>query len=250
MKRELRHMVKLIDFNIFFKKQQILHDLSATFRSNDITAIIGPSGCGKTTMLRSINRTAELQQDFHTCGQILLDNEDIYSYTDPAVIRRQIGMVLQKPVAFPLSIKENILFGPRYYGTRNKSELDELTETTLTKVGLWNEVKDKLNSPAKELSGGQLQRLSIGRMLAVNPRVLLLDEPCSSLDIKATRMIEELLLNLKKQLTIIIVTHNLTQAKRIATETVFMSDGRIIEASSTEELFENPRHLETQEFLA
>lgn len=242
-------MIELVAFDVFYNKQQILYSISAGFRSNSITAIIGPSGCGKTTVLKAINRMAELQQGFFCKGKILLAGKDIYSYADPAAIRQEIGLVLQKPVAFPLSIKENILFGPRYYGKHTRLELEAITETTLTKVGLWNEVKDKLNSPANELSGGQLQRLSIGRVLAVNPKVLLLDEPCSSLDIRSTRAIEELLLDLKKQLTIIIVTHNLTQAKRVATDTVFMTDGRVIEANRTGEIFANPQQVETKEFM-
>lgn len=243
-------MVDLLAFNAFFYQQHILQGLSVTFRRNTISAIIGPSGSGKTTLLRSINRTAELQPGFSRNGNIFVDQKDIYSVFDPAPIRKKVGMVLQKPLAFPLSVQENLLFGPRYYGMSDKRELAETTETILRKVVLWNEVKDKLNSPANQLSGGQLQRLSIGRALAANPQVLLLDEPCSSLDVQATRMIEELLLNLRSQLTIIIVTHNLAQAKRLASETIFMAAGKIIETGATQQLFANPQSPETQEFLA
>ncbi|MBP2627478.1 MAG: phosphate transporter ATP-binding protein, PhoT family [Firmicutes bacterium] len=242
-------MIEVLEFDAFFKQKQILYCLSATFHSNCITALIGPSGCGKTTLLKSINRTAELNQGFHSKGKIIMDNTNVYSCKDSAVVRRQIGMVMQKPLALPLSIKENILFGPRYYGMQDKTELEDLAENTLRKVGLWQEVKDKVNSSASELSGGQLQRLSIARSLAICPKTLLLDEPCSSLDMKSTRAIEELLLTLSTQLTIIIVTHNVAQAKRIAAETMFMSEGKIIECGITQHIFEKPQHPLTQEFI-
>jgi len=250
MEREWHSMIKIKEFTAFYAKKQVLHNITANFNRKDITALIGPSGCGKTTLLKSINRTAELQQEFRAAGSILLDDQDVYQFNDPAAVRRQAGMVLQKPIALPLSIKENILFGPRYYGVRDKVELDTVVTTTLTKVGLWNEVKDKLNSPASELSGGQLQRLSIGRILAVDPRVLLLDEPCSSLDIKSTQLIEKLLVELREHVTIVIVTHNLMQAKRLADQTIFMSAGRIIEYNATALLLEQPQNQITQEFLA
>lgn len=242
-------MIELKNFSAFYSKKQALYDITANFANKAITALIGPSGCGKTTLLKSINRTAELVKGFQSSGSILLEGQNVYDVNDPGTVRRQIGMVLQKPIALPLSIRENILFGPRYYGVTNKSELDTVVTITLNKVGLWNEVKDKLNSPAAELSGGQLQRLSIGRILAISPKVLLLDEPCSSLDIKSTRLIEDLLIELSLQLTIIIVTHNLTQAKRVAGQTIFMSEGRIIEQNNTLQLFEQPQNQLTQEFL-
>lgn len=243
-------MIELQAFDAFFKEKQILHSVSAVFPSNCITALIGPSGSGKTTLLKSINRTAELQPNFHIKGKIFLDDMDLYGCKEPAVVRQKIGMVMQKPLALPLSIKENVIFGPRYYGVKGKGELEELAESTLKKVGLWQEVKDKINSAASELSGGQLQRLSIARSLAISPKTLLLDEPCSSLDMKSTRAIEELLLTLSRELTIIIVTHNVAQGKRIAGEMMFMSDGKMIERGVTQEFFENPQHLLTQEFLA
>lgn len=242
-------MIDIKEFAAFYGKKQVLYNITANFAGTDITALIGPSGCGKTTLLKSINRTAELALDFSASGSIRLDGQEVYAVKDPAAVRRQAGMVVQKPIALPLSIRENILFGPKYYGVRNKDELETVVTTTLRKVGLWNEVKDKLHSPASELSGGQLQRLSIGRVLAVNPKVLLLDEPCSSLDIKSTRLIEDLLLELSSQLTILIVTHNLAQAKRVADQTIFMSEGQIIEHTATLQLFEQPQNLLTQEFL-
>ena len=243
-------MINIQEFSAFYADKQVLHSVTAAFSRTDITAIIGPSGCGKTTLLKSINRTAELVPGFRASGSIVLDNQDVYSVGEPAAVRRQAGMVLQKPVALPLSIRENILFGPKYYGMNNKAELERVVTATLTQVGLWNEVKDKLHAPARELSGGQLQRLSIGRSLAVHPKVLLLDEPCSSLDIKSTRLIEELLLALSARLTIVIVTHNLAQARRVAGQTIFMSEGRIIETGATAQLLEQPQDPLTQEFLA
>lgn len=243
-------MIEIKEFAAFYGKKQVLHNITANFNRKTITALIGPSGCGKTTLLKSINRTAELHQDFRVNGSIMLESQEVYQYKDPAAIRRKVGMVLQKPIALPLSIRENILFGPRYYGVRNKIELDAVVTTTLTRVGMWNEVKDKLNSPAEELSGGQLQRLSIGRILAVSPKVLLLDEPCSSLDIKSTQLIEKLLVELSSHLTIVIVTHNLMQAKRIADQTIFMSEGRVIECNATTPLLEQPQNELTREFLA
>jgi len=243
-------MIELTAFEAFYKQKHVLHNISLRFSPNRITALIGPSGCGKTTLLKAINRTAELQEGFRAKGSIRLENEDVYAVKNPAAVRRKVGLVQQKPVAFPLSIRENILFGPRYYGLREKAELDDITERTLKKIGLWDEVKDRLNAPAGALSGGQLQRLSIGRILALSPKVLLLDEPCSSLDLKSTRLIEELLLELSTHLTTIIVTHNLAQAKRIAAETVFMSEGRVVEHNTTQQLFDQPQSLFTQEFLA
>ncbi|WP_371363511.1 Phosphate import ATP-binding protein PstB [Sporomusa rhizae] len=243
-------MIEIQDFAASYGEKQILHTINLAFNGSDITALIGPSGCGKTTLLKSMNRTAELQPGFRASGRILLTDKDVYTVKNPANVRRQIGMVLQKPIALPLSIKENILFGPRYYGGKTKAELESIVEGTLTSVGLWQEVKEKLNSPAGQLSGGQLQRLSIGRILAVAPQVLLLDEPCSSLDIKSTQMIEELLLELRSRVTIIIVTHNLAQARRIADKTVFMAEGRVMEHNTTKQLFEQPENPVTQEFLA
>lgn len=243
-------MIELVAFEASYHHNKVLHDVSVRFRRNRITALIGSSGCGKTTLLKSINRTAELHPCFHASGRILLEDEDIYAVKNPAAVRRQIGLVQQKPLALPLSIRENILFGPRYCGIRQKAELDDITEKTLKIIGLWDEVKDKLHAPAGELSGGQLQRLSIGRTLALNPKVLLLDEPCSSLDMRSTRVIEELLLKLCSRLSIIIVTHNLAQAMRISDETVFMSEGRVIECNVTEQLFATPQSEITQEFLA
>lgn len=243
-------MINIENLNTFFFQEQVLYDIAVHFPAHAVTAIIGPSGGGKTTLLKSINRTAELMPGYRHCGKIYLHHQDVFAFQDVAAVRRLAGMVLQKPVALPFSIKENVLFGPRYYGKADQSSLESIVESTLTEVGLWPEVKDKLSAPARELSGGQLQRLAIARILAVEPQVLLLDEPCSSLDINATRLIEDLLLKLSRELTIIIVTHNLNQARRVAAATCFMQAGHVIEHNSTEALFAEPRLPATQDFLA
>lgn len=237
------------NFNAWYGKSQILKDISLEFKKNCISAIVGPSGCGKTTLLRSINRTAELDKAFKCSGQILLAGADIYAGKDAAGIRRQVGLVFQTPVALPLSIMENVLFGPRYYGASNK-QLPVIVEKCLSQAGLWDEVKDKLNKPAAELSGGQKQRLAIARTLAVEPEVLLLDEPCSNLDPASTLLIEKLLVGLSAQLTIVIVTHNLFQAKRVAQETIFIADGQVVEYGTTEAMFNHPHREETKAFFS
>ena len=242
-------MLKMNDFKVWYQNQLILNDITLGFRQKQITAIVGPSGCGKTTLLRSLNRTAEMNRGFRCQGTVLLDQENIYQVKNPAVIRRRIGLVFQTPVALPLTIKENVLFGPRYYGEKNKANLQEITERCLTRAALWEEVKDKLNRPAAELSGGQKQRLCIARALAVEPDALLLDEPCASLDPRSTRLIEELLVDLARQLTVVIVTHNLFQAKRIAQETIFMLEGRVIEKGLTSKLFSTPDKPETHDYV-
>jgi phosphate transport system ATP-binding protein len=237
------------NLNVWYGTTQILNDINLDFKMRTVTAIVGPSGCGKTTLLRSINRTAEIERNYRYSGDITLENESICQQKNVETIRRRIGMVLQTPVALPLSIKENVIFGTRYYGGKSKFQLDEIVEKCLKQAGLWSEVKDKLNQPAKELSGGQKQRLSIARVLAVEPEVLLLDEPCSSLDPASTQIIEGLLVDLAKQLTVILVTHNLFQAKRVAAETILMMAGRVIEQGTTGELFGQPKQPETAAFF-
>lgn len=236
-------------FNAWYGKRQILKNIDLEFKRNCISAIVGPSGCGKTTLLRSINRTAELDKAFRCSGRILLAGTDIYASKDAAGIRRQVGLVFQTPVALPLSIKENVLFGPRYYGA-SKKQLSFIVEKCLLQAGLWDEVKDKLDEPAAKLSGGQKQRLAIARTLAVEPDVLLLDEPCSNLDPASTQIIEKLLVDLSAKLTIVIVTHNLFQAKRVAQETVFMADGQVVEYGTTEAMFNQPRKEATRAFFS
>ena len=242
--------LQIENLQVRFGSSQILKDIQLSFNERKLYAIIGPSGCGKTTLLKSLNRTLELEKGYLISGKVKLYGEDIYEHRDTSLIRQRIGLVFQTPVALPLSIKENVLFGVRYFGERNKTKLYEICEKCLRQAGLWEEVKDKLNSPAKELSGGQIQRLSIARELAVSPEVLLLDEPCSNLDPAATQMIEELLKGLAKQLTIILVTHNLFQAKRVADVTTFLLNGQVVEVGETETLFLNPQKQETKDFIS
>ncbi|HQA07868.1 MAG TPA: phosphate ABC transporter ATP-binding protein [Syntrophomonadaceae bacterium] len=242
--------VEFIDFSTFYGQKAVLRNINMKFTANSITAIIGPSGCGKTTLLRSINRTAELENGFNSRGDIRVLGQSINEYRNVSILRRRVGMVYQVPVALPLSIMENVLFGPKYYGVKNRSELEAITEKCLRRVALWDEVKDRLKRPASQLSGGQKQRLAIARALAVEPQLLLLDEPCSSLDPASTGMIEDLLTQLAEEITIIIVTHNLFQAKRISHETAFILEGRLIEKAPTNKLFESPEKPETQGFVS
>lgn len=242
--------VEFIDFNTFYGPKAILQNINVEFASNSITAIIGPSGCGKTTLLRSINRTAEMEIGFKSQGDIKVLGKSIKEYKNVSLLRRRVGMVYQIPVALPLSIRENVLFGPKYYGVKRHSDLEAITEKCLRQVALWDEVKDRLKRPAAQLSGGQKQRLAIARALAVEPQVLLLDEPCSSLDPASTGLIEELLTQLAEGLCIIIVTHNLFQARRISNETAFILDGQLIEKAPTQKLFESPDSPKTRGFVS
>ena len=234
--------------NVWLEKTAVLKGIETTVKAKTITALLGPSGCGKTTLLRTINRMAELTPGFIKSGRVLLNGQDIYA-AEAETVRRRIGLVFQKPVALPFSIKENVLFAPRYYRCCARQEMGALAEKSLQEVGLWKEVCDKLDKPAASLSGGQLQRLSIARVLAMNPEVLLLDEPCSSLDPAATRQIEGLLLDLAQRLTILLVTHNLPQAKRVAERIVFMRAGQVVEENETQEFFAAPQKEATREFL-
>ena len=242
--------VEFIDFNTFYGPKAILQNINVELASNSITAIIGPSGCGKTTLLRSINRTAEMEIGFKSQGDIKVLGKSIKEYKNVSLLRRRVGMVYQIPVALPLSIRANVLFGPKYYGVKRHSDLEAITEKCLRQVALWDEVKDRLKRPAAQLSGGQKQRLAIARALAVEPQVLLLDEPCSSLDPASTGLIEELLTQLAEGLCIIIVTHNLFQARRISNETAFILDGQLIEKAPTQKLFESPDSPKTRGFVS
>ncbi|NLJ72502.1 MAG: phosphate ABC transporter ATP-binding protein [Syntrophomonadaceae bacterium] len=241
--------VELINFNTSYGNNKVLKNVNLTFPSNAITAIIGPSGCGKTTLLRSINLTAQMEPHYKSYGDIKVLGESIFEVKDVSLIRQKVGLVYQTPVALPFSIKENVLFAPKYYGIKKRENLNMILKESLQKVALWDEVKDRLNKPASELSGGQKQRLAIARTLAINPQVLLLDEPCSSLDPASTGIIEELLVDLASKLCIIIVTHNLFQARRIADETVFILDGEVIEKAPTNKLFSTPTSEKTKGFV-
>ncbi|MEY8416367.1 phosphate ABC transporter ATP-binding protein [Tissierella praeacuta] len=240
-------LIKVNDLKVSYDNKLILKDLSMSFIKNKITAIIGPSGCGKSTFLMALNLMLEEQGGSYS-GEILFKDKDIREYNKDN-IRKMIGMVFQKPTPFPLSIYKNMIYAPVYYGIKDKKELQNIVEYNLRRVGLFEEINNELNMSAMKLSGGQQQRLSIARALTVEPEVLLLDEPCSSLDIKNTTIIEEMLLKLSKEYTIIIVTHNLSQARRISDYTAFILNGELIEYGKTEEMFSNPKNKMTKEYL-
>ncbi len=235
-----------IDF--YYGSFQALHGISLDIVANKVTAFIGPSGCGKSTFLRTMNRMNEALRNTRVEGDLLLDNEDLFSM-DVTDVRRRIGMVFQKSNPFAKTIFDNVAYGPRVNGIRKKSVIEEAVERSLTHAALWNEVKDKLGKPASALSGGQQQRLCIARALAVEPEVLLLDEPCSALDPIATLKIEELLFHLKEMTTIVIVTHNMQQAARIANYTGFFLMGKLIEFDDTRKIFQNPGKKETEDYV-
>jgi phosphate transport system ATP-binding protein len=234
--------------SFFYGSFQALHDVSLEFAANRVTALIGPSGCGKSTFLRNLNRINETLRDTRLEGEITLDGENILSQ-DVTEIRRRIGMVFQRPNPFPKSIFDNIIYGPKINGMITRGNAAALVEQSLRRAALWDEVKDKLHQSAYALSGGQQQRLCIARALAVNPEVLLLDEPCSALDPIATAKIEDLLFTLKDQCTIVIVTHNMQQAARVADTTGFFLLGKLIEHDKTDTIFKNPSKKETEDYI-
>ena len=241
-------IITLHNFGVAYEKKTVLEDVNTSIRRGRITAIIGPSGCGKSTMLKAMNRMLELQDDVTVKGSIHLEGQDIQTISADE-LRRRVGMVFQTPTPFPMSIYKNMTYAPLYYGAKGKQNLDKIVRENLEVTGLWEEVKDELNKSAMKLSGGQQQRLCIARALTAQPEILLLDEPCSALDVKSTQIIEELLLKLKEQYTIIIVTHNLFQARRIADDCIFMLNGQLWEQNTTEELFHNPQKQETKDYL-
>ena len=241
-------LITLHDFGVAYENKTVLEGVNAAIRKNRITAIIGPSGCGKSTMLKAMNRMLELQSDAKIRGSIHLNGQNIHTIA-PDELRRRVGMVFQTPTPFPMSIYKNMTYAPLYYGIHGKQKLDALVRDKLEVTGLWEEVKDELNKSALKLSGGQQQRLCIARALTAEPEILLLDEPCSALDVKSTQIIEQLLLKLKENYTIVIVTHNLFQARRIADDCIFMLNGQLWEQNSTGELFNNPQKQETKDYL-
>lgn len=236
--------------SFFYGSFQALFDVSLTVPPNAVTALIGPSGCGKSTFLRCINRMNDEIPGSKVTGQILIDGEDILQIRTLHNLRKRVGMVFQKPTPFDKSIYENVAYGPRRHGVRSKAVLDETVERCLTAGALWHEVKDKLHQSALGLSGGQQQRLCIARAMAVDPEVILMDEPCSALDPVATSRIEDLIRELRSSYTIVIVTHNMNQAQRASDYTAFFLHGRIIEHSSTQKLFLNPSVRETEDYIS
>lgn len=242
-------ILTLENFSVSYEKKEVLHEISTAIRPNRITAIIGPSGCGKSTLLKSINRMLEEEGGVSCCGTISMNGQDIRKIPVEE-LRRRVGMVFQTPAPFPMSIYKNMTYAPQYYGVRKKTELDRIVRENLAITGLYEEVKDELGKSALKLSGGQQQRLCIARALTAEPEILLLDEPCSALDVKSTQTIEDLLVQLKQRYTIVIVTHNLFQARRIADDCIFLLNGQLWEQGSTRELFEAPTRQETRDYLA
>ena len=243
-------IITVKDLNLWYNTSQALKNVNINIEENTITALIGPSGCGKSTFLKTINRMNDLVQGVRVEGEILYGDTNIFNKNvDVNELRRDIGMVFQKPNPFPMSIYDNIAFGPRTHGIKNKVALDEIVEESLRGAAIWDEVKDRLKKSALGLSGGQQQRLCIARALAVKPKILLMDEPTSALDPISTSKIEDLAMELKEKYTIVIVTHNMQQAVRISDKTAFFLLGELIEYGNTEEMFSNPKEKKTEDYI-
>jgi phosphate transport system ATP-binding protein len=243
-------VIEAHNLNLWFGDAHILKEVSMRIRRNKVTALIGPSGCGKSTLLRCFNRLNDLIDHTKITGEVTFDGENIYAAgNDVVLLRKRIGMVFQKPNPFPKSVYENIAYGPRVHGISDKKELDRIVEKSLKDAALWEEVRDRLNNSALGLSGGQQQRLCIARTLAVDPEVILMDEPCSALDPIATAKIENLIEKLKQQYTVIIVTHNMQQAARVSDDTGFMYLGKLVECGTTTQIFEHPEEDLTENYI-
>lgn len=243
--------VDVTDLNLFYGEKQALFNVNLAIKQNKVTALIGPSGCGKSTFLRTLNRMNDLIPSVKTTGKIELGDHNIQQpKVDFVDLRKKVGMVFQQGNPFPFSIYDNVAYGSRMHGVKNKKELDAIVEESLRKAVLWDEVKDRLNESALGMSGGQQQRLCIARVLAVKPDIILMDEPTSALDPISTAKIEELILELKKDYTIIIVTHNMQQASRVSDETAFFLNGRIVEFADTTTIFTNPHAKETEDYIS
>lgn len=246
----MMNIITTNDLCLWYGKTQALRDINISVPEGSITALIGPSGCGKSTFLKTLNRMNDLVPDVRITGSVKYRGKDIFAPgTDVNELRRQIGMVFQKPNPFPMSIYDNIAYGPRTHGIRSKAKLDEIVETSLKNAAIWDEVKDRLKKSALGLSGGQQQRLCIARALAVDPDVLLMDEPASALDPISTTRIEELAMELKSKYTIIIVTHNMQQALRISNKTAFFLLGELVECDDTEKIFSKPQDKRTEDYI-
>ena len=250
MESKLEPMIEVTDLNLYYGGFQALKHITADLPKHQVTALIGPSGCGKSTFLKTLNRMNDLVPGVRVEGKVLYNGVDIYaSGTDLCGLRRQVGMVFQKANPFPMSIYDNVAYGPRTHGIRRRAELDEIVERSLRGAAIWDEVKDRLKRSALGLSGGQQQRLCIARALAVEPEVLLMDEPTSALDPISTSRIEELALELKERYTIVIVTHNMQQAVRISDQTAFFLLGELVECGNTEQLFSQPTDKRTEDYI-
>ena len=241
--------MKVENLDLYYGKFKALKNINLDLPQNEITAFIGPSGCGKSTLLKSLNRMNDLVEGCKITGKVTLDGEDIYGDMDVNLLRKRVGMVFQKPNPFPMSIYDNIAYGPRTHGIHNKAKLDEIVEKSLRNAAIWDELKDRLKKSALGLSGGQQQRLCIARALAVEPEVLLMDEPTSALDPISTSKIEDLAVELKKDYTVIMVTHNMQQAARISDKTAFFLLGEVIEFSDTEQMFSMPKDKRTEDYI-
>lgn len=238
------------NMNLYYGNFHALKNINMEIQDNEITALIGPSGCGKSTLLKSLNRMNDLVEDCKIEGDILLDGKDIYKDNiDVNILRKRVGMVFQKPNPFPMSIYDNIAYGPRTHGIKSKSKLDEIVEKSLRQAAIWEEVKDKLKKNALKISGGQQQRICIARALAIEPEVLLMDEPTSALDPISTAKIEDLVQELKKDYTIVIVTHNMQQATRVSDKTAFLLNGELIEFGKTVDIFSVPQDKRTEDYI-
>ena len=255
-KSNKKNKIEVKDLDFYYTDFKALEDVTVGIRRSAITAFIGPSGCGKSTFLRALNRMNDLIEGARVEGTVLLDGVDIYDEDiDVVDIRRRVGMIFQQPNPFPLSVFENVAYGPRIHGVKNRGELDRIVEESLDKANLWKEVKDKLTAPGTDLSGGQQQRLCIARVLAVNPEVLLMDEPCSAIDPTSTQKIEDLMWKLKENFTIVIVTHNMQQAARVSDYTAFFLaedtnlPARLIEYDLTDTVFTNPTDKRTENYI-
>ena len=244
-----RTIVRTVGLELHYGKLHALKNVSLEIPSNCVTALIGPSGCGKSTFLKTLNRMNDLVPDCHIEGGVFIDDVDIYGDMDVVDLRRRVGMVFQKPNPFPMSVYDNVAYGPRTHGTKKKPELDDIVEQSLRKSALWDEVKDRLRASAIGLSGGQQQRLCIARTIAVGPEIILMDEPTSALDPQSTLKIEDLMNELKKSFTIIIVTHNMQQAARISDRTAFFLIGEVVEYDTTGSIFNNPSDRRTEDYI-
>ncbi|NQX62099.1 phosphate ABC transporter ATP-binding protein PstB [Paenibacillus qinlingensis] len=245
-----KYKIKAEKLNLFYGENQALHDIDLNIETGSIAALIGPSGCGKSTFLRTLNRMNDLIDNVRITGNVAVDGHNIYgSDSDVVSLRKRVGMVFQRPNPFPMSIYDNIAYGPRIHGIKKKAVLDEIVERSLVQAALWDEVKDRLNKSAMGLSGGQQQRLCIARLLAVEPDVLLMDEPTSALDPISTLKVEELTQTLKEKYTIIIVTHNMQQAARISDRTSFFLNGYLVETDQTDKIFTNPNDQRTEDYI-
>ncbi len=249
--REGTGLIRLAALSAFYGERRVLREVSLSIEPNKVTVFMGPSGCGKTTLLRTINRMNDGVPKFSVTGQVLLDGTDVYSpEVDPILLRTRVGMVFQKPNPFPISIYDNVAFGPRIHKlTKTKSELDQLVRDSLEKAALWDEVGTRLKASALDLSGGQQQRLCIARALAVKPEVILMDEPASALDPGSTSKIEELMVELKENYTVVLVTHNMQQAARVGGNVAFLYKGDLVEFGQAEDVFQNPKNPLTEKYI-